>query len=565
MNDNNNQAIGEILSNSSSREASFQIYRDYERGSQIHEGMLVIIENELQKILARIGSITPFNSFYQKGDLWSSVRREKQKLPSNISNEYEVGTLELLMRLSKENSVKGAGIRFPPKPGDPVYMIDPKKNIEEMFGIKRDQDGIIWYGSLMGYSDVPLPLDVEKIPMHMGIFGVTGSGKSYDTGALIEQLSGIKVKNNSQISYPMVIIDANGDYEDYYDDFKENRRLGAVTAIRKFVFSHSPESRSKTNEFLENIGVDLDSINPRDLAEMIMTYYKKNQDQGSNLAISLLQDLFYRIKDDVGDDIAHYFERQGDFQNLKTMVDELSKGQSHHSGTARAAKRALDKFMELEYHYKLFSSASELKSDGFIDRLIDNGNVYIIDFSADGAPGVSIEAKQFVLAYIASLLYSKFTEYKINDVKHTKYCIFMIEEAQNFCPGKSYPVGSSIAHSILSAIATQGRKFGLSLCLVSQRPSFLDPIIVSMCNTFFIHRVAPDDVSFVRKVCGGLPNSLDHRLTLLNTGNIIVTGQMTTVPFPFLIDVRYQKDRKIPHTAGETKVVQSLIENRKKL
>jgi len=114
-------------------------------------------------------------------------------------------------------------------------------------------------------------------------------------------------------------------------------------------------------------------------------------------------------------------------------------------------------------------------------------------------------------------------------------------------------IGSSLAKTKLSAIATQGRKFGLSLCLISQRPSFVDEIILSMCNTFFIHRISPEDVHFVRGVTGGLPDSLARRLTNLSQGECIVTGQMNRLPFPVL--VQGPERMEILHTAGKTDVV----------
>ena len=60
--------------------------------------------------------------------------------------------------------------------------------------------------------------------MHMAVFGTTGSGKSYDTGSLIEKFMNIKVSDVHAVSFPMVIIDANGDYTDYANYFKNKDR-----------------------------------------------------------------------------------------------------------------------------------------------------------------------------------------------------------------------------------------------------------------------------------------------------------------------------------------------------
>jgi len=97
----------------------------------------------------------------------------------------------------------------------------------------------------------------------------------------------------------------------------------------------------------------------------------------------------------------------------------------------------------------------------------------------------------------------------------------------------------------------------LSLILISQRPSFVDRIVLSMCNTFLIHRLSPEDVAFVRNVTGGLPASLASRLTTLDRGNLILTGQMSRVPFPLLLRIT-PRDRTVAHTAGKTEVLSTL-------
>ena len=77
-----------------------------------------------------------------------------------------------------------------------------------------------------------------------------------------------------------------------------------------------------------------------------------------------------------------------------------------------------------------------------------------------------------------------------------------------------------------------------------------------MCNTFLIHRISPEDVTFVKRVTGGLPSSLEKRLTTLENGELIITGQMLRIPFPMLIRVPYP--RLVPQTTGKTDVLAAL-------
>jgi hypothetical protein len=68
-------------------------------------------------------------------------------------------------------------------------------------------------------------------------------------------------------------------------------------------------------------------------------------------------------------------------------------------------------------------------------------------------PGIDLKTKQLVMTCLASMLFDKFTRFKMEGKE--KYLIFMIEEAQNFCPDKSFPISTSLAHRKLSDIATK--------------------------------------------------------------------------------------------------------------
>ncbi|MHA1337987.1 MAG: ATP-binding protein, partial [Promethearchaeota archaeon] len=423
----------------------------------------------------------------------------------------------------------------------------------------------IWYGNLYGYENVNVPLNIENLPMHLAIFGVTGSGKSFDAGVLIEKLSAIYYDETYRISYPTLIIDANGDYIDYVDFFQEKQQLGAVSWIRRFVLPKMRNaiiaSTNLNEDYIDNLAIDLDLIPVRKLAEMIIVYYKGTL-SGGDLQVNSLERLFEKERDNFPI-ISEIFINREKFNLFK---EALKKAPSRiiHSSTKSAVERALDKFFSIEEQFKLFSAESDLKDIAFIDRLTNLGGIAILDLSANGCPGVPLEVKQLIVAYIASLLFKRFSEFKSNLNSTQKFLNFIVEEAQNFCPSNSYPVGTSLAKDIFSLIATQGRKFGLSLTLITQRPSFVDRIVLSMCNTFIIHRISPEDVKFVKVVTGGLPESLSKKLTLLPKGEFILTGQMNLLQSPLYMKI-YKNEKLVNHIMGETKVMESLFKNREGL
>ncbi len=369
---------------------------------------------------------------------------------------------------------------------------------------------------------------------------------------------GIKADKYTSVSFPMMIIDANGDYIEYANYFKKgevDERIRPVGWVKRFVFPHVAEDNPELKgEPL--IAVDMDRLSSKEMAETIVMFHKGSL-EGADLQISGMTTLFEHLKKELGYSSLHeIFVKKELYEEL---IKELRNFDTKKIAgpTKPAIERAFEKFREIDKSYSILSAKdrSELTEDSFIDDITENGGIAIIDFSEEGATGVDLQVKQLVMTYLANLLFNKFTKYKIEN--KTRYLIFLIEEAQNFIPDKSYPISSSLAKNKLSLIATQGRKFGLSLCIVTQRPSFIDRIVLSMCNTFFIHRISPDDVSYVRKATGGLPSSLEARLTSLSQGQMIVTGQMNKLPFPIMLNVpKYA--RIVPHPAGTTEVLSTL-------
>ena len=550
--------VGTVLSGSTTTEGAFQPLESCENHMVEGKLVVVIIPRNHTEILGRISNIVPHNAFFEEGDAFSEARRKGMTIPGDIAKQYQVCKIDLLQTLETGSAT---AVTFPPHPGDHVFLYDPSLHEKKLFGMKRGEgdDKFVWFGNQIGYPDAPIALSIEHMPMHMAVFGVTGSGKSYNMGSIIECLSSVpfttKYKREISISYPMIIIDANTDYSDYARK-SELDDLGSYVqkSIQRVFFPKAfdkEQVRGEASVTLKKLTINLDMLESRDLSEMIMEFYKGSSEGGSELQITGLQRCIEDLTDPQGMGLSKQDLFTTHFENLNNALNNMEQLQIHQS-TKPAIIRAIDGFhRRIEEDNNLLGDRD---TDWFNikDRINDltKGKIAIFDFSADGAPGIDLPTKQFVIGYLSAILFKEFTEYKQSE--GARYLSFVIEEAQNFCPGQKYPLGSSLAKKKLSAIATQGRKFGLSLCLISQRPSFVDEVILSMCNTFFIHRISPEDVNFVKSVTGGLPQSLSRRMTNLSQGECIITGQMNHLPFAVLVKGR---KRTVDHTAGQTDVV----------
>ncbi len=541
--------IGVVLSGSTTSRARVQLTEFGERIAV--EGMLVVVDTKdgSDSILARIDRIVPVNDAYREGDLWTEIRRKE---PDNAILR-QIGRSYMLAELFLIKPLRGSDIRYPPLPGDPVYRLR-KEDIDAV--IPRDRSGVILFGSILGYEDLPLPLDVENLTMHIGIFGETGSGKSYTVGYLIELLSRIRASLNGreiEVALPTIVIDANGDYLDFYREFVDNQRaIGAYRAVYRYVFRNSFVLQAP---FLRHISIDLNVFSPREVAEIIVAYRSGGLEL-NELQVNAIEKAIVSLQRDYGVSLTEMFSRKSFVDDLIARLEELGTAKkSIHIQTARAAARAIEKFYEdVVEKYGVIGSEEPSLSPQLIDDITARPSLVILDFSSDGAPGVPVVVKQLVVAYLLRLLYTKFVEYKSRGDE--RYLLLVIEEAQNYAPNtKSYPIPWSVARDYLALIATQGRKFGICLAIVSQRPIFVDPVVLSMINTWIIHRVAPDDVMYIERICGAIPRSLAARLTRLSRGVALVVGQMNMLGVPILVRVGR---RRVPHTMGRTRLVESL-------
>ena len=124
--------------------------------------------------------------------------------------------------------------------------------------------------------------------------------------------------------------------------------------------------------------------------------------------------------------------------------------------------------------------------------------------------------------------------------------LLVLEEAHNIVPGHADSTEPAIerALAMTKQIAQEGRKFGIGLILISQRPSRLDETTLSQCNSFIIMRmVNPADQSFVRRVIESLGEEEANLLPDLDVGEAILSGQL--INFPVLVRI------KPPESKGE--------------
>lgn len=490
-------------------------------------------------VLGRIVSISRSNILYNSnmGEGLSSL----EILPgAQVTGETLFGTIELVGYRDNYGQIKIP--RRPLNPGERVYGVD-YEFLSKFY--KFDENTSINIGNLIGYDKgnniVPVYLDVNKlVTEHLAVLAMTGSGKSYTVGRIIERLV-------AEMNGTVVVFDVHGEYGkafekgeihfnnnlDFIEDEKEkesilkiqenlSKMLNAGGGIKvytpqmdSFDYKYSAKNHHLALQFDRFDMDDLSSILP-DLTEaqervldVAIRYWKAKY----NNPPRDIQDLTYLLSDEQG------------LEELKSW-DNLTEGEAKALNNRSAAVASMKLTRVINEAKSFYTRAIGEPTDiyGMIgEKGKSIGRLVIIDLQ-----GLSDDAKQIITALISSEIIRAASDKK----RQIRPCFLVYEEGHNFAPA-GIP---SISKKIIKKIAAEGRKFGTGFAIISQRPSKLDPDVTSQCNTIITMRLKnPDDQRFIARTSDMFSSSDIEELPSLSTGEALINGR--SIPAPLLVKV----------------------------
>lgn len=123
--------------------------------------------------------------------------------------------------------------------------------------------------------------------------------------------------------------------------------------------------------------------------------------------------------------------------------------------------------------------------------------------------------------------------------------VLILEEAHHYIASHVSTERQQRAREVFEKIAKEGRKFGLSLVVASQRPSELSRTVLAQCNSFIVHRIQnPDDQEYFKSVISGINRELLGQLPSLAQQQALVMGDCVTLP----LQVRINDVAPTPHS-----------------
>ncbi|MHA1506250.1 MAG: ATP-binding protein [Candidatus Asgardarchaeia archaeon] len=377
---------------------------------------------------------------------------------------------------------------YAPEPGDLVY----RASTELLKSLLNLDESGIYLGKMYGNFNLKVTLNTEKVMKHhIAVIGATGSGKSYTVGVIIEELL--------EKGYPVVVIDPHGEY--YGFEEPNDKELGNWDVEPKG-YETIKYSVFKDGKDYKKLRISTSWLNADSFAEMLGV---------TEVQYDLLFLTFQEMRK-TGEKVS--------VENLSNHVERIGMDWGFSKRTIFALKRKIHLIRELG----IIGKAPPM------DELVSPGRLTIIDLSEDIEDRIRV-------SLVGILLDVLFRARKKNKVP--KFLV-VVEEAHRFAPQD----GESYSKSMMRKIVREGRKFGIGLCITSQRVVGLDKDVISQCGTKIILRIdSKTDLEYISPYLSYSIMSDLQIVPFLPNGVAIVNS--ISLRAPVMVNVRVRKSRHI--------------------
>ena len=419
-----------------------------------------------------------------------------------------------------EIDAKGAflrGVRYYPTVGAPVCMADIR-DIETLFKAYHR------YGYTVGYLATLSNIEVSLNPStlfgrHFAILGQSGSGKSWAVTSLIQRAVAAMPKAH------IILLDLHGEYcwRDEHDIIR--------TAFHEEIVRHIDARELEIPYWLMTYAELVDLLIDR-------------TDRDATMQMAFLREVMYHMKKKaaaqlgvkaVSIDSPIYFSMVELYQQFKSANEQRGD-----FGKSKGALYGLfDEFLvklqsrlnDVRYDF-LLKPKRRTNSESLTSLLRDfvglgqrKRQVTVIDLSY-----VPFDVRPSVSAQIGRLAF----EFNYWNPRNREFPILLLcEEAHAYIPREGGTQYDGTRKS-MERIAKEGRKYGVGLGVVSQRPHELSETVLSQCGTFICLRITnPDDQAYIRALVPEGESNLVDILTVLGRGEAVVMGEASPLPTRF--------------------------------
>ncbi len=367
--------------------------------------------------------------------------------------------------------------KIPPPPGTKVKIAN-KEILDKIFG-KSEKS--IKIGKLLTNENVEVYLDVNKlVSRHLAILSITGAGKSNTVAILSSRIN--------ELGGTILIFDMHSEY----------------------VKSDLPNKNiipTKLNPLY------LDALEVAKLIKVSEEAYVQERylRRAWNKAIKEIKELKIKVE------IEEFFDR------VIEILEKEARSKEIDSSTRNSIYKVIAKLEDFLARYKEILDFEISK----ITERIKEKRINIIDLG-----DLDEDFADIIVSHTLRNILYEWKSMKIKE-KTLKPIFIVLEEAHILVPKER----ETLSCYYVSRIAREGRKFGIGLCLVSQRPKALNSDALSQCNNMIILKIVePNDQKYIQACSELLTDDLIRHLPSLNVGEAIIIGPAIRLPALVKID-----------------------------
>ena len=459
---------------------------------------------------------------------------EEVEYSYNFCNATLVGTFYKKFSPTKNNVFKRA-VNTYPEINSKVYLADGKALSIIMNSLENEitSDKRLKIGKYASNQEVQAILDGNKFfQRHAAIVGSTGSGKSFTVANILEKANELPYAN-------LIVFDLHGEYNElsYAKQIKISDDNGLHIPLWFFNYE---EIHSLFIESAEGTSTNQRAAIIKYILENKKKYIQENMPEFSSEIITADTPIPFSAKD-----LKEYLETEN--------IREEGTGEFYKTGD----KKGLEKTKQGQYYGKLTNLITRLqtkiddKKYGFVFNEKDSGKAeYLNKFVAEimgkdkkikviDLSEVPSDMLSIIIGIVTRLVYE--VQFWMNPKKEeTRHPLaFICDEAHLYMPRDTSKMKAVENKSleIFEKISKEGRKYGVSLVIVSQRPAELNPTIISQCNNIISLKITNDrDKSAVATMLTDSLVGLVETLPNLDVGEGIVIGDSIKLPTKIILD-----------------------------
>lgn len=513
-------AVGTVVGVSSTNEFQMQVKPDAVRTQD-----LVAVDtwedDKRFRVWAKVGSIERLNPLFPREAAQELAFQGRDPMDSVVSMSREMITATCTV-VGVQRDGKLEPPKYPVQPAGQVY-VPPASEIEAFLVGETPEHRRLYLGKERGNSAVRVFVDGHSVvSRHLAVLASTGAGKTVAVRRIIDELR--------DRAYPILIFDPHGDYErlqkkqtSHVVSYVPEIRLASesVDQVISYLVGLSGEELTPPQvSFVTALMVVL--VNPSLVARMNAALTEQGVPA---LTETLERNHFHAIS--VAAAAIQELKAADDRAPLPREISSLAPGLNVGAGTANAVRRqagsASRQYADMrKMNRSQMSDVTPLPTGEGLRAIIQAGGVARVVLE-----GYTDALRQSIVASILQELLRARVD------KMVPRFVTVLEEAHNLIPG--WTTGGSDVRapslSVIKQIATEGRKYGMGLIFISQRPSRIDATVLSQANSFLILRIVnPSDQKYIRDVVETMGEDEARSLPNLSTGEALLSGAFTRIP-----------------------------------